>query len=116
MPDSILTVAGTGPVLEPEPTAADPAAACEASLLRAAGHDWRAALAWLQHSPATREQWSDAARVAAIYRANTAATIRGIDQWKERHGIPAETVMELLLCMQACGTADLDVTEKPCPG
>jgi hypothetical protein len=69
--DSILNVAGQGPILEPDP--ADHAAAAEAAVLRAARTDWRAA-AWLVGAthPKTRQVWSDAARIVALYRSNTA--------------------------------------------
>lgn len=105
--DSILTVAGTGPILEPEP-AAPAAAAAEAAVLRASRTDWRAASWWLEHSPSTRELWSDAARVLALYRANTAATVRGIERWAAAEQIPPQTVRTLLLHLQAAGTAELD--------
>lgn len=107
--ESILNVAGQGPILQPEP--ADPAAEMEAALLRAGGRDWRAALAWLQHSPQTREVWSDAARILALYRANTAATCRGIDRWAAAEQIPPETVRTLILHLQAAGTAELEVAD-----
>jgi hypothetical protein len=103
--DSILTVAGTGPILQPEP--ADHAAAAEAAVLRAARTDWRAAAWLLEHSPQTRELWSDAARVLALYRANTAATVRGIERWARDEQIPPQTVRTLLLHLQAAGTAEL---------
>ena len=103
--DSILNVAGQGRILEREP--ADPAAAAEAAVIRASRTDWRAASWWLEHSPQTRELWSDAARVVALYRANTAATVRGIERWARDQQIPPQTVRTLLLHLQAAGTAEL---------
>jgi hypothetical protein len=104
--DSILTVAGSGSILQPEP--ADPAAEMEAALLRAGARDWRAALAWLQYSPRSREVWSDAAVIASHYRANTGRVVAGIERWAAAEQIPPQTVKALLLHLQAAGTAAID--------
>ena len=104
--EPILSAAGTGPILEPEP--ADPAAAAEAAVLRASRTDWRAASWWLEHSPSTREQWSDAARAAAIRNATIARVVAGIERWASAQQIPPQTVRTLLLHLQAAGTAALD--------
>lgn len=88
-----------------------PAQQARAELREAGRTDWRAALAWLERDPETREVWSDAATVAALYRRNTAAAVRGIDAWAQAEGIPPATVAALLLHLQAAGMAGFDATE-----
>jgi hypothetical protein len=92
----------------------DPAARARRSCRRRRGRsaqgstDRLARRCWLlEHSPQTRELWSDAARVLALYRANTAATVRGIERWARDEQIPPQTVRTLLLHLQAAGTAEL---------
>jgi hypothetical protein len=106
MPESILHSSGDGPVIDPDP--ADLATASLAAVRRAAASDWRAAAWLLERSPQTRETWSDAARVVALYRANSAATVRGIESWARAEQIPPQTVRALILHLQAAGTAELN--------
>lgn len=109
MADSILNV-GKGAILGPLP-ADDPAAQMEAALLRAGVSDWRAALAWLQNSPDSREEWSEAAKFMAICKANTGAFIRGIDRWQKAENIDPQVVRNLILSIKAAGVIGVDDDE-----
>ena len=95
MPDSILNVADQGRILEPEPV--DPAAACEAALLRASHGDWRAASWWLQHHPAARDVWGDHAIKQDISEKVMAKVVAAI----AATGLPVEHERRLLLQLQA---------------
>jgi hypothetical protein len=93
--DSILAVAGQGRILEREP--ADPAAACEAALLRASHGDWRAASWWLQHHPSARDVWGDHAIKQDISEKVMAKVIAAI----AATGLPENLERRLLLQLQA---------------
>lgn len=115
MADSILQVAGTGPILESENAAdaADNARRCEAAILRCAERsDWKAGAWWLQHHPSTRETWSDAARDQALYARHAAATCRGITAWAAEDQIDPHTVRRLVLHMQAAGAEQLSLAPE----
>jgi hypothetical protein len=103
MADSIITTA-PGSILEPQPAAEDPTKECLSSIRRAASRsDWKAAAWLLERHPLTRNQFSDAARDAAIRSCVLGAVVRGIQNWAEAERIPPEQLRVLLLHLQAVG-------------
>jgi hypothetical protein len=74
-----------------------PAQQARAELREAGRTDWRAALAWLERDPETREVWSEPARAAAIRAATIARVIEalaaaGLDPISERRVLLEMTV------------------------
>lgn len=95
MTDSILSAAGSGPVLPPAATT-DPKVLCISALQRAAAGDWKAAAWWLSHHPDTRGTWGD----AAIREEFTERVLTKVVAAIADAGLPAEWERRVLLHIQ----------------